>query len=111
MPSGVAIRFNDGEGPADFSAGSDFSHPDAVAPTNPCGLSQMYAQRFGSLPIGHQTGGLAEPSSDGENRIPVPSTRPLDRILSRRHLAAAFATYGAKDRLNSMRRRADVKIL
>ena len=32
----------------------------------PCGLSQMYAQRFGSLPIGHQTGGLAETIADGE---------------------------------------------
>ena len=32
----------------------------------PCGLSQMYAQRFGSLPIGHQTGGLAETITDGE---------------------------------------------
>ena len=32
----------------------------------PCGLSQMYAQRFGSLPIGHQTGGLAETIEDGE---------------------------------------------
>lgn len=26
----------------------------------PCGLVQMYAQRFGSLPIGHRTGGLAD---------------------------------------------------
>ena len=26
----------------------------------------MYAQRFGSLPIGHQTGGLAETIKDGE---------------------------------------------
>ena len=26
----------------------------------------MYAQRFGSLPIGHQTGGLAETITDGE---------------------------------------------
>ena len=32
----------------------------------PCGLSQMYAQKFGSLPIGHQTGGLAETITDGE---------------------------------------------
>jgi glycogen synthase len=29
-------------------------------------LSQMYAQRFGSLPIGHRTGGLAETIVDGE---------------------------------------------
>jgi len=26
----------------------------------PCGLSQSYAQCFGSLPIGHRTGGLAD---------------------------------------------------
>ncbi len=26
----------------------------------PCGLVQMYAQRFGTLPIGHRTGGLAD---------------------------------------------------
>jgi starch synthase len=32
----------------------------------PCGLSQMYAQKFGSLPIGHQTGGLVETITDGE---------------------------------------------
>jgi starch synthase len=35
----------------------------------PCGLSQMYAQRFGALPIGHQTGGPAEMISDGKNGI------------------------------------------
>lgn len=26
----------------------------------PCGLSQMYAQRYGTLPIAHRTGGLAD---------------------------------------------------
>ena len=54
---GVAIGFNDREARRIF-AGSDFT----LMPSRfePCGLSQMYAQRFGSLPIGHQTGGLAE---------------------------------------------------
>ena len=33
----------------------------------PCGLSQMYAQRFGSLPIAHRTGGLADTIEDGVN--------------------------------------------
>ena len=60
---GVAIGFNDGQARRIF-AGSDFT----LMPSRfePCGLSQMYAQRFGSLPIGHQTGGLAETITDGE---------------------------------------------
>jgi starch synthase len=97
---GVAIRFNDGEARRIF-AGSDFT----LMPSRfePCGLSQMYAQKFGSLPIGHQTGGLAETIDDGETGFlfSQPSTESLLGGICR-----AFATYGAKDRLNSMRRRA-----
>jgi starch synthase len=32
----------------------------------PCGLTQMQAQRYGSLPIAHRTGGLADTIEDGE---------------------------------------------
>jgi len=32
----------------------------------PCGLNQMYAERYGSLPIAHATGGLVDSIRDGE---------------------------------------------
>jgi len=97
---GVAIGFNDGQARRIF-AGSDFT----LMPSRfePCGLSQMYAQKFGSLPIGHQTGGLAETITDGETGFlfPRPSTESFLGGIER-----AFSTFKAKERLDSMRRRA-----
>jgi starch synthase len=59
---GVHIGFNEPDARRIF-AGSDF----LLMPSRfePCGLSQMYAQRFGSLPIAHRTGGLADTIDDG----------------------------------------------
>jgi starch synthase len=97
---GVNIGFNDGQARRIF-AGSDFT----LMPSRfePCGLSQMYAQKFGSLPIGHQTGGLAETITDGETGFlfPQPSTESFLGGIRR-----AFSTFVAKDRLDSMRRSA-----
>src|SRR6202790_5126791 len=97
---GVDIGFDDGNARRIF-AGSDFT----LMPSRfePCGLSQMYAQRFGSLPIGRQTGGLAETIMDGETGFlfTYPSTESFLGGIRR-----AFATFMAKDRLNSMRRTA-----
>lgn len=61
---GVHIGFNENESRR-FFAGSDF----LLMPSRfePCGLSQMYAQRFGSLPIATCTGGLADTIEDGLN--------------------------------------------
>lgn len=59
---GVRIGFNETDARRMF-AGSDF----LLMPSRyePCGLSQMYAQRFGSLPVARNTGGLADTIEDG----------------------------------------------
>ena len=97
---GVAIGFNDGQARRIF-AGSDFT----LMPSRfePCGLSQMYAQRFGSLPIGHQTGGLAETITDGETGF-LFSQPSIDSFLG--GIRRAFATFMATERLDTMRRSA-----
>jgi starch synthase len=94
---GVAIGFADDQARRIF-AGSDFT----LMPSRfePCGLSQMYAQRFGSLPIGHKTGGLAETIRDGETGFlfSEPSSTSFLGAVCR-----AFGTYGRKRLLNLMR--------
>src|SRR5689334_12914968 len=97
---GVAIGFNDGQARRIF-AGSDFT----LMPSRfePCGLSQMYAQRFGSLPIGHQTGGLAETIKDGETGF-LFSQPSAESFLG--GVRRAFSTFNMKDRLDAMRRSA-----
>ena len=100
MRSGVIIGFNDAQARRIF-AGSDFT----LMPSRfePCGLSQMYAQRFGSLPIGHQTGGLAETIKDGETGFLFHATVRGSFLGGVRR---AFEAFGAKDRLDAMRRSA-----
>jgi starch synthase len=97
---GVKIGFDAGEARRIF-AGSDFFL--MPSRSEPCGLSQMYAQRFGSLPIGHQTGGLAETIADGKTGIlfRTPSVEGLLGAVCR-----AFSIYGSKRKLNEMRRNA-----
>ncbi len=93
----VALDFEDGQARRIF-AGSDFT----LIPSRyePCGLSQMYAQRFGSLPIGHCTGGLSETIVDGETGF-LFDRFSIDGLFGA--LCRAFSTFGAKPRLNAMR--------
>lgn len=82
-------------------AGSDF----LLMPSRfePCGLSQMYAQRFGSLPIAHRTGGLADTIEDGVNGF-------LFREMSLTGFVGAirrgFEAFGSHKRLAAMRKAA-----
>ncbi|MGG2399925.1 glycogen synthase GlgA [Pseudomonas sp. SH1-B] len=59
---GVHIGFKESDARRLY-AGSDF----LLMPSRfePCGLSQMYAQRYASLPIARRTGGLADSIEDG----------------------------------------------
>jgi starch synthase len=98
-PRSIAVKIGfDDESSKRIFAGSDFT----LIPSRfePCGLSQMYAQRFGSLPIGHRTGGLADTIFDGTTGFLFgkPSN---DGFLS--GLCRAFSTFGMKDRLDRMR--------
>jgi starch synthase len=99
----AAIRFDASEARRIF-AGSDFT----MMPSRfePCGLSQMYAQRFGSLPIGRRTGGLAETIHDGETGFLFSDASPESFLGG---VVRAFATYGSKRRLNRMRETAMAK--
>jgi starch synthase len=82
-------------------AGSDF----CLMPSRfePCGLTQMQAQRYGALPIAHATGGLADTIDDGETGF-------LFSDLSGDGLFAAcrraFETFDDADVLAAMRQTA-----
>jgi starch synthase len=97
---GVRIGFDSAEARAMF-AGSDF----LLMPSRfePCGLSQMYAQRFGSLPIAHKTGGLADTIDDGRTGFlfGAPTAGGLQTAVRR-----AFETFSSMDRFSQMREEA-----
>jgi starch synthase len=97
---GVRIGFDANDARALF-AGSDF----ILMPSRfePCGLSQMYAQRFGALPIARRTGGLAETVQDGETGFlfDQPDATEFEEAIRR-----ALDVYGANKRLIEMRRAA-----
>ncbi|QJQ95829.1 MULTISPECIES: glycogen synthase GlgA [Halomonadaceae] len=97
---GVNIGFDEGEARCMY-AGSDF----LLMPSRfePCGLSQMYAQRFGSLPIAHRTGGLADTIEDGVTGF------LFDEMTLASYMHAiqrAFTIFQATDLFYAMRRAA-----
>jgi starch synthase len=97
---GARIGFDAEEARAVF-AGSDF----VLMPSRfePCGLSQMYAQRYGAIPIARRTGGLGETILDGRTGFlfEQPDVADIDEAIHR-----AFEVYGSSKRLSEMRRAA-----
>jgi starch synthase len=97
---GVRIGFNETDARRMF-AGSDF----LLMPSRyePCGLSQMYAQRFGSLPVARKTGGLADTIEDGVTGFLFEEST-VDSY--REALRRAFYIFARPELLNAMRCRA-----
>ena len=101
FPGSVGVASFDERDARTIYAGSDFT----LMPSRfePCGLSQMYAQRFGSMPIGYRTCGLAETIDDGRTGFLFdrPSVESFFGAVCR-----AFAKYSDRSGLNAMRREA-----
>jgi starch synthase len=79
-------------------AGADF----LLMPSRyePCGLSQMYAQAYGCLPIAHATGGLNDTIDDGISGLLFQNARVSDL---RSCLQRAFRIYAEPLLLDAMR--------
>ncbi len=97
---GVLIGFNEPMARR-IVAGSDFT----LMPSRfePCGLTQMQAQRYGALPIAHATGGLADTIDDGTTGFLFSNLSP-DGLMSACH--RAFETFEDEAQLAEMRRAA-----
>ena len=101
-PGEIALKvgFDQAEARCMF-AGSDF----LMMPSRfePCGLSQMYAQRFGSLPIARRTGGLADSIEDGLTGFLF---RPISVEACLEAVTRAFNAFGNRAIFMAMRRSA-----
>ena len=101
-PQSIAVKIGYEEPTARrIFAGSDF----LLMPSRfePCGLSQMYAQRFGSLPIAHNTGGLGDTIEDGATGF-LFSGATAETFAQAIHRAKSV--FDRKDQFAAMRRRA-----
>jgi starch synthase len=97
---GLLIGFNDLMARR-IIAGSDFF----LMPSRfePCGLTQMQAQRYGTLPVAHATGGLVDTVKDGSTGLlfSEPSAEGLRGACRR-----AFEVFADAPRLSNMRKAA-----
>jgi starch synthase len=97
---GVLIGFNEPMARR-IVAASDFT----LMPSRfePCGLTQMQAQRYGALPIAHATGGLADTIDDGTTGF-LFSTLSSHGLMEACH--RAFDAYDDEGQLAEMRQAA-----
>lgn len=92
------IGFDDSEARTIFG-GSDF----LLMPSRfePCGLSQMYAQSQGALPIAHRTGGLVDTIDDGQSGFLFGSS---DGFALRRAVSRSLQAFRSAATIRRMRR-------
>jgi starch synthase len=98
-PGSVGVRIGyDDEQARRMYAASDF----LLMPSRfePCGLSQMYAQKCGSLPIAYRTGGLADTIEDGVTGFLFNSFN-RDGLMSA--IKRAFEAHASQRQLRRMR--------
>ncbi len=97
---GVLVGYNEHMGRR-VVAGSDF----LLMPSRfePCGLTQMQAQRYGTPPIAHATGGLADTIEDGETGFLFSDCSAQGLVSACRR---AFELFEDEDKLAEMRRTA-----
>jgi starch synthase len=102
LPGSVSVHVGYDEARARrVYAGADF----LLMPSRfePCGLTQMFAQKAGTLPIVHRTGGLADTVEDGVTGFQF-AAPTLQSLLG--GVARAFTVFGSRQRLSRMRRNA-----
>jgi len=97
---GVRIGFDPEEARALFAGGDFLLMPSRF---EPCGLSQMYAQRLGAIPIAHRTGGLAETIHHGKTGLLFDGA---DAGALNGAISKAFDLYQAPKDFQQMRRAA-----
>lgn len=61
--------------------------------TEPCGLTQMIAQRYGSLPLVHKTGGLADTIVDGVTGFVFSDYSPESFLMSFKESVETYFRY------------------
>jgi starch synthase len=97
---GVRIGFDSEQARAIFAAADFLLMPSRF---EPCGLSQMYAQRFGAIPVATRTGGLAETIEDGKTGLLFDGE--FEGAFPRA-IGVALEIHASSQRLSDMRRAA-----
>src|SRR5262249_51375150 len=57
----------------------------------PCGMNQMYSQRYGTIPVAHRTGGLADTIIDGDTGFLIPEVTSAALIAGVKRALAAYS--------------------
>lgn len=101
---GVRVLYDEAIARRMFAGGDFLLMPSRF---EPCGLSQMYAQKYGTLPLAHATGGLIDTIDDGVTGLLFEESTvgALRRCLQR-----AFRIAARPELLGAMRRAAMLQI-